>query len=108
MQKIKQPKSLFSRKKRSLHIFKRDRRKCYRIRRQIMLTRNKLQKINIHVTTSQYKTSGENKAHLLSQNVEPCRAYTPFFLNKNVVFPAQAEYSYFFADFRLKIFLYYS
>ena len=31
-----------------------------------------------------------------------------FFLNKNVVFPAQAEYSYFSADFRLKIFLYYS
>ena len=31
-----------------------------------------------------------------------------FFLYKNVVFPAQAEYPYFFADFRLKIFLYYS
>ena len=31
-----------------------------------------------------------------------------FFLYKNVVFPAQAEYSYFSADFRLKIFLYYS
>ena len=30
------------------------------------------------------------------------------FLYKNVVFPAQAEYSYFSADFRLKIFLYYS
>ena len=30
------------------------------------------------------------------------------FLSKNVVFPAQAEYSYFSADFRLKIFLYYS
>jgi len=30
------------------------------------------------------------------------------FLHKNVVFPAQAEYSYFSADFRLKIFLYYS
>ena len=27
---------------------------------------------------------------------------------KNVVFPAQAEYSYFSADFRLEIFLYYS
>ena len=34
--------------------------------------------------------------------------YTLFFFNKNVVFPAQAEYSYFSADFRLKIFLYYS
>ena len=33
--------------------------------------------------------------------------YTLFF-NKNVVFPAQAEYSYSSADFRLKIFLYYS
>ena len=32
--------------------------------------------------------------------------YTLFF-NKNVVFPVQAEYSYFSADFRLKIFLYY-
>ena len=31
-----------------------------------------------------------------------------FFFYKNVVFPAQAEYSYFSADFRLKIFLYYS
>ena len=31
-----------------------------------------------------------------------------FFLNKNVVSPAQAEYSYFSADIRLKIFLYYS
>ena len=27
---------------------------------------------------------------------------------KNVVFPAQAEYSYFSTDFRLKIFLYHS
>ena len=33
---------------------------------------------------------------------------TLFFIYKNVVFPAQAEYSYFSADFRLKIFLYYS
>ena len=28
-----------------------------------------------------------------------------FFLYKNIVFPAQAKNSYFFADFRLKIFL---
>ena len=34
--------------------------------------------------------------------------YTLFFFYKNVVFPAQVEYSYFSADFRLKIFLYYS
>ena len=33
---------------------------------------------------------------------------TLFFFYKNIVFPAQAEYSYFSADFRLKIFLYYS
>ena len=29
-----------------------------------------------------------------------------FFFYKNVVFPAQAEYSYFSADFRLKMFSY--
>ena len=34
-------------------------------------------------------------------------SYTLFF-SKDVVFPAQAEYSYFSADVRLKIFLYYS
>ena len=34
-------------------------------------------------------------------------SYSLFFY-KNVVFPAQAEYSYFSADFRLKIFLYYN
>ena len=34
-------------------------------------------------------------------------SYTLFF-SKDVVFPAQADYSYFSADFRLKIFLYYS
>ena len=39
-----------------------------------------------------------------------CLKETPYtlFFYKNVVFPAQAEYSYFSADFRLKIFLYYS
>ena len=35
------------------------------------------------------------------------KAMYNFFYVKDV-FPAQAEYSYFFADFRLKIFLYYS
>ena len=35
-----------------------------------------------------------------------CGQATLFFLYKNVVFPAQAEYSYFSADFRLKVFLY--
>ena len=34
--------------------------------------------------------------------------FTLFFFCKNIVFPAQAEYSYFSADFRLNIFLYYS
>ena len=34
--------------------------------------------------------------------------YTLFFFYKNFVFPTQAEYSYFSADFRLKIFLDYS
>ena len=37
-----------------------------------------------------------------------CRDTLFFFFYKNVVFSAQAEYSYFSADFRLKIFLYYS
>ena len=43
--------------------------------------------------------------------VEICCTITllhSFFFKKNVVFPAQAEHSYFSADFRLKIFLYYS
>ena len=31
--------------------------------------------------------------------------HTLFLFYKNTVFPAQAEYSYFSADFRLKIFL---
>ena len=33
---------------------------------------------------------------------------TLFFFYKNIAFPVQAEYSYFSADFSLKIFLYYS
>ena len=33
---------------------------------------------------------------------------TLFFFNNNVVFPAEAEHSYFSADFRQKIFVYYS
>jgi len=40
---------------------------------------------------------------------EVCRLFSVrSIFYKNVVFPAQAEYSYFSADFRLKIFLYYS
>ena len=34
-----------------------------------MLPRNKLQKINMRVMTSQYETSGKNNTHLLSHNV---------------------------------------
>ena len=34
--------------------------------------------------------------------------HVTLFFYKNVVFPAQAEYSYFSAGFRLKIFVYYS
>ena len=41
---------------------------------KIMPTRNKLQKVNMHVMTSQYETGGKKNAHLLSQNVEPSRA----------------------------------
>ena len=43
---------------------------------------------------------------IISRNYRK-QIYTLFFLNKNVFFPAQAEYSYSSADFRLKIFLYY-
>ena len=32
-------------------------------------TRNKPQKMNMRVTTSQYETSGKNRAHLLSHNL---------------------------------------
>ena len=40
-----------------------------RIRGKIMPTRDKPQKINMRVTTSQYETSGKNNAHLLSRNL---------------------------------------
>ena len=42
------------------------------IKGKIMPTGNKLQKINIRVTTSQYETRGKNNAHLLSRN-QPTR-----------------------------------
>ena len=49
------------------------------------------------------------KEHDLSHLAKDVKGYTLFFFfYKNVVFLAQAEYSYFSADFRLKIFLYYS
>ena len=40
-----------------------------RIRGQIMPTRNKPQKINKRVTTSQYKTNGKINEYLLSHNL---------------------------------------
>ena len=40
-----------------------------RIRGQIMPTRNKPQKINKRVTTSQYKTNGKINAYLLNHNL---------------------------------------
>ena len=40
-----------------------------RIRGKIMPTRNKPQKINMSVTTSQYEKSSKNNAHLLSRNL---------------------------------------
>ena len=40
-----------------------------RIRGKIMSIRNKPQKINKRVTTSQYKTNGKINAHLLSHNL---------------------------------------
>ena len=39
---------------------------------------------------------------------DPFFSVHSFFFYKNVVFPGQAEYSYFSADFWLKILLYYS
>ena len=38
-------------------------------------------------------------------NFEPAIGFPLFFLNKNIVFRTEAGYSYFLADFRLKIFL---
>ena len=43
-----------------------------RIKGKVMPTSNKLQKINMHVTTSQYETSSKNNVHLLSRN-QPTR-----------------------------------
>ena len=47
------------------------------------------------------------KAVTVGNGTQRQLVYT-FFFYKNVVFPVQAEYSCFSADFRLKIFLYYS
>ena len=44
------------------------------------------------------------KSFSLFVNITRCSAITLFFFYKNVVLPAQAEYSYFSADFRLNIY----
>ena len=49
-----------------------------RIREKIMPTRNKPQKINMRVTTSQYETSSKNTAHLLSRNLPAALLYTAY------------------------------
>ena len=44
--------------------------------------------------------------HSMKLDIKHCTVrYTLFFLNKNIVFPAEAEYSYFSDNFSLKIFL---
>ena len=64
----------------------------------------------VHVVKSLFLTLGglsERRGRAIVEKLKLEWMYTLFFY-KNVVFPAQAEYSYFYADFRLKIFLYYS
>ena len=51
--------------------------------------------LHFRLSTRKRQTGVKTKAKELD--------YTLFFFYKNVVFPAQAEYSYFSADFRLKI-----
>ena len=52
--------------------------------------------------------SGSILKRILPETLTIYVCITLFFLYKNVVFLAQAEYSYISADFSLKIFLYYS
>ena len=59
----------------------------------------------IHGVTLKLKFSKADYSFLI---IRGGQTLALFFLYKNVVFPAQAEYCYFSADFRLKIFLYYS
>ena len=49
-----------------------------RIREKIMPTRNKPQKINMRVTTSQYEKSSKNNAHLLSRNLPAALLHTAY------------------------------
>ena len=55
--------------------------------------------------TDKRRAKRERNSMVILQKVQTS---TLLFLNKNIVFSAQAEYSYFSADFRLKVFLYYS
>ena len=57
-------------------------------------------------TVNGFEVNKPRQVTIVSRDEEK-GCYTLFF-NKNVVFPDQAEYSYFSADFKLKIFLYYS
>ena len=80
---------------------------------QIRLCKDKWYQFVLHLNSS---LSNYNKTEILAVwAVRPWRrlpsAQKPFilfFFHKNIVFPAQAEYSYFSADFRLKIFLWIS
>ena len=67
MEKIKQPKSLFSRNEEVY--FSRGQRKCYRLASEGKSCRPQVNRRNVRVTTSQYETSGKNNAHLLSHNL---------------------------------------
>ena len=67
MEKI-EPKSLFRRNE-EVYVSKEDKENSTRIRGQIMPTRNKPQKINKRVTTSQYKTNGKINAYLFNHNL---------------------------------------
>ena len=73
MEKIKQCKSFFSHNEK-LYVSKQDKLNALASEDKSCIQENKLQKINMRVTTSQYETRGKNNAHLLSQNVEPSRA----------------------------------
>ena len=65
-----------------------------------------VQRLN-HSATSSGNNCRSQFTSLFYFNNNKCM-HTLFCFYKNVVFPAQTEYSYFAADFRLKIFLYYS
>ena len=62
-------------------------------------------KRSLDLTKLMHISSQVFMARVESRNPDTCPALTTlFFLYKNIVFPAQAEYSYFSANVRLKIF----